>query len=154
VAAQGHGCWFDSTKTMAPCYMESMASPPPAWQDICPPKTAREYGALKQESRFLQDWFIDARNKVIARRGKGKLADRLDLLWWRRHHVETLYCVVHEKALDPAIVMSGPGIDRSALEGPPTFRLCLGWRIPQDDLRYLRKGPLFSEEGALLVGGD
>jgi hypothetical protein len=113
----------------------------------------RERSALEREALFRRDWSIDSRNKVIARRGKGRLADRLDLLWWRRHRVDTLYRVLRQEH-ESGIEMSGPGTEATTLGRPidqPVYRLCDGWRIPQDDLKYLRRGSLLSENGDLLM---
>ena len=95
-----------------------------------------------------QYWFVDLSTKELRRRPLLGIRRLINSFWKKRHTVWEFYWWIRRRqAQDDMMPLDNPiRSDNTPIKGVPTkYELQGGWTIPQDDMKYLIKGPLTSE---------
>lgn len=108
---------------------------------------------VRRRDKALQSvgerWCLDFSTKEIRRHPLSGLAAIRQLFWRDRNTVWEFYVWLRHRQAEPDAMAFSNQIDGDNLpmKGfPKKYALAGGWTIPQDDLKYLRDGPLASED--------
>lgn len=110
----------------------------------------------KAYEQLNTDWFVDTNTKEIRRRERTLVEGLSNFLWPNKHSVWQLYWWLRRLQIEHPIMLAlGNPIqsDNMPINGHPMkYELQSGWTIPQADLKFLKDGPLMSENlGKMLV---
>lgn len=113
---------------------------------LTPDLVRKRHRALKSVG---ERWCLDFATKEIRRKPPTGWATVRQLLWRDRDTIWEFYVWLRHRQALPDAILSPSQIDGDGLpmKGfPRKFALAGGWTIPQDDLKYLKDGPLASED--------
>jgi hypothetical protein len=108
---------------------------------------------IRRRDRALQSvgsrWRLDFATKEIRRKPISRFQQLRQFLWREKNTVWEFYVWLRHRQAEPDAMAFPNQIDGDQIpvKGFPTkFSLSGGWTIPLDDLKYLKNGPLVSED--------